>query len=127
MTGTGYERDVGGTPADQWREVQAGPEFTELRRRLRVFVFPLTAFFLAWYLLYVLLAVFAPGFMSTPVAGNVNVGIVFGLLQFVTTFVITGLYASYANRRLDPMADRLRGRIEGGPGGGRTDGEGEDR
>ncbi|WP_017539812.1 DUF485 domain-containing protein [Nocardiopsis halophila] len=112
MTGTGIERDVGGAPDDRWREVQSGPEFTELRRRLKVFVFPLTAFFIAWYLLYVLLAVFAPGFMSTPVAGNVNVGIVFGLLQFVTTFVITGLYASYANRRLDPVAGRLRERLE---------------
>lgn len=127
MTGTGYERDVGGPPGDEWREVQAGPEFSELRRRLRVFVFPLTAFFLAWYLLYVLLAVYAPGFMATPVAGNINVGIVFGLLQFVTTFVITGLYASYANRRLDPIADRLRGRIEGTSSAAATDGEGEDR
>ncbi|MDA2814925.1 DUF485 domain-containing protein [Nocardiopsis sp. RSe5-2] len=127
MTGTGYERDVGGPSGDQWREVQAGPEFSELRRRLRVFVFPLTAFFLAWYLLYVLLAVYAPGFMAAPVAGNINVGIVFGLLQFVTTFVITGLYASYANRRLDPIADRLRGRIEGTSAEAATEGEGEDR
>ena len=29
----------------------------------------------------------ATGFMSTQVVGNINVALVFGLLQFVTTFV----------------------------------------
>ncbi|MFW5415234.1 DUF485 domain-containing protein [Nocardiopsis sp. CNT-189] len=104
--------DVGGAPERDWEEVQSGPEFTELRRRLRVFVFPLTAFFITWYLLYVLMATYAPDFMAAPVFGNVNVGLVFGLLQFVTTFVITGLYARYANRRLDPIADKLRHELE---------------
>ena len=41
--------------------VQAGPEFTELRRRLRGWVFPMTAAFLLWYLAFVLLASYARG------------------------------------------------------------------
>ena len=65
----------------QYLAVQASPEFQELRSRLRRFVFPTTAFFLAWYFLYVLLAAFAPGFMSTRVVGNINIGLIFGLLQ----------------------------------------------
>ncbi|OZM69878.1 clumping factor B, partial [Amycolatopsis antarctica] len=85
----------------------------ELKRRLRVFVFPMTGLFLVWYLLYVLLADYAHGFMSTKVVGNINVGLILGLLQFVSTFVITGLYVRYANRKLDPIADRIRGEIEG--------------
>jgi uncharacterized membrane protein (DUF485 family) len=101
----------GGEP---WTEVHSSAEFKELRRRLRRFVFPMTGFFLVWYLLYVLLADYAPGFMSTKVFGNVNVGLIFGLLQFVSTFVITGLYVRYANRRLDPIADRIRDEVEGG-------------
>lgn len=75
----------------------------------------MTALFLLWYLLYVFLADYAHGFMSTKLVGNINVGLVFGLLQFVSTFVITGLYVRYANRRLDPVADEIRARIEGGP------------
>jgi uncharacterized membrane protein (DUF485 family) len=102
-----------GSDQDDWQEVQASPEFTELRRRLRVFVFPMTGLFLVWYLLYVLLADYAHGFMATKLVGNINVGLVLGLLQFVSTFVITGLYVRYANRRLDPAADELRARIEG--------------
>ena len=111
------EHDVGGAePQTDWESIQGSPEFTDLRRRLRVFVFPMTALFLLWYLLYVLLADYAHGFMSTKLFGNITVGLVFGLLQFVSTFVITGLYVRYANRRLDPVADGIRARIEGEPG-----------
>ena len=96
-----------------YQEVQASPEFADLRRRLRVFVFPVTAAFLAWYLLYVLLATFAPDFMSTKLIGDITVGLVIGLLQFVTTFAVTTIYVRYANHHLDPAAARLRERIEG--------------
>jgi uncharacterized membrane protein (DUF485 family) len=93
--------------------MQATPEFADLRRKLRRFVFPMSAAFLIWYLVYVLLASFAPAFMAIPVAGNINVGLVIGLLQFVTTFVITTVYVRYANRHLDPAAERIRQQIEG--------------
>ncbi|MEO6881940.1 MAG: DUF485 domain-containing protein, partial [Mycobacteriaceae bacterium] len=33
--------------------MQASPEFQELRSLLRRFIFPMTAIFLAWYLVYV--------------------------------------------------------------------------
>ena len=104
---------TGGPPGADWEEVQRSAEFVELRRRLRSFVFPMTAAFLAWYLLYVLLATYARGFMSHKLVGNINVGLVFGLLQFVTTFLITWLYVRYANNRLDPLAEQLRTRLEG--------------
>lgn len=113
MTHTEHDRPVGQGPEPDWTAVQASPEFQELRRRLRVFVFPMTAFFLAWYLLYVLVADYAHDFMAIKLVGNINVGIVFGLLQFVSTFVITGLYVRYAGRRLDPIADKIRHGIEG--------------
>ncbi|WP_420809116.1 DUF485 domain-containing protein [Amycolatopsis suaedae] len=96
-----------------WEKIQSGPEFTQLRRRLRTFVFPMTVLFLGWYLLYVVLADYAHGFMSTKLIGNINVGLVFGLLQFVSTFLITWLYVRHANRKLDPVADRIREDIEG--------------
>jgi hypothetical protein len=42
----------------EWEAVQASPEFAELRGRLRRFVFPVTALFLGWYAVYVLLATY---------------------------------------------------------------------
>jgi uncharacterized membrane protein (DUF485 family) len=97
-----------------WAEVQASPDFVELRRRLRSFVFPMAGLFLVWYLLYVLLADYAHGFMSTKVVGNINIGLIFGLLQFVSTFAITTLYVRHANKHLDPAAEKIRNELEGG-------------
>lgn len=84
------------------------PRFTELRASYRRFVFPVTAAFLLWFLAYVLCSAYARGFMATKVAGNVNVALVFGLLQFVSTFGIALAYGRYAARRLDPLAAALR-------------------
>ncbi len=112
MSTTQPARHSGGT---SYEEVQNSAEFADLRRRFRRFVFPLTALFLAWYFLYVLLSAYAPDFMSTRLFGsNINVGLVFGLLQFVSTFAITMIYARWADREFDPTADRLRDHIEQG-------------
>jgi uncharacterized membrane protein (DUF485 family) len=95
-------------------QVQQSPDFAELRRTLRGFVFPTTVAFLLWYALYVILSAYARGFMGTKVVGHINVALVFGLLQFVSTFLIAWLYARFANRRLDPLADKIRDEVGGG-------------
>ena len=97
---------------EEYRAAQASPEFVELKRRFRRFAFPMTVAFLTWYLLFVLLSTYAHDFMSTEVFGNINVGLIFGLLQFVSTFAITHLYVSYANRNTDPIAEEMRNRLE---------------
>lgn len=99
--------------AQDFLDMQASPEFQDLRNRLRRFVFPMTAFFLIWYATYVLLGAFAHDFMAIQVFGNVNVGLLIGLGQFLTTFVITGLYVRFANRELDPRAAAIRAEMEG--------------
>ena len=96
-----------------FEEVQATAQFQELRKRHRSFVFPMAAAFLLWYFAYVLLADYAVGFMSTKVWGNINIGLILELLQFVSTFTITGWYVSYSNRKLDPIAAEIRNEIEG--------------
>ena len=99
--------------------VQNSPEFVALKRAFRRVIFPATGLFLLWYFTYVLLAAFAPAFMARPVAGNINVGLLFGLGQFVTTFAITMAYRRWADRTYDPAATALRERIEGAPSTGR--------
>jgi uncharacterized membrane protein (DUF485 family) len=101
-------------PSGSYEEVQASEDFVQLRSRFRRFVFPLAGLFLAWYFLYVLLAAYARDFMSHKLVGNINVGLVLGLLQFVSTFAITTVYARWAEREFDPAAEALRERHEGG-------------
>ena len=92
--------------------VQAGPEFRALRRRMRGFAFPMVAAFLLWYLAFVLLASYARDLMATPVLGVINLGLVIGLAQFVSTFALTAGYVRYARRRLDPLAEKIRVEVE---------------
>ena len=82
-------------------------DFAELRKRYRGFVLPATVAFLSWYLLYVVLSNWAHDFMSTEVVGHVNVALVFGVLQFVTTFLLAWLYSRYSTAKLDPLARKL--------------------
>jgi len=83
------------------------PEFLELRRLYRGFVFPATVAFLTWYLLYVVMSNWATGLMDAKVVGNINVALVFGLLQFATTFLLAFFYSRYSTGRLDPLARKL--------------------
>ncbi|MET8145976.1 DUF485 domain-containing protein [Sphaerisporangium sp. NPDC005288] len=98
--------------SSEYEQVQAGADFQELRRRYRSWAFPVTIAFLAWYLLYVILSGWARGFMGTKVFGNVNVALIFGVLQFVSTFLIAWAYARHADKKLDPLSGKLRDEME---------------
>jgi uncharacterized membrane protein (DUF485 family) len=106
-------RRAGDPELTTYRDVQLSPDFSELRRRFRRFVFPMTGLFLAWYFLYVLLADYAHGFMSHKIGGNITVALLFGLGQFVSTFAITMIYVRWADKEIDPQAEQMRTLIEG--------------
>ncbi|OAN38868.1 DUF485 domain-containing protein [Microbacterium sp. H83] len=92
--------------------VEESERFRTLKRTQRSFIFPLAAFFLIWYFVYVLLAAFATEFMAQRVWGDITIGLLLGLGQFVTTFAITMTYVSFANRKLDPIATEIREELE---------------
>ncbi|MEU9861885.1 DUF485 domain-containing protein [Streptomyces sp. NPDC047971] len=94
--------------ADIYLAVQRSPAFQEVRRRYRRFVIPAALAFLLWYLAYVVAATVAPGVMARPVVGAVNVAMVAGLGQFLTTFLLTWAYARHARLRRDRAALELR-------------------
>ena len=93
-------------------DIQRSPEYRKLRRSFTTFAFPTVIAVLVWYFLYVVLSVFAEGFMSIPAIGNLNVGLLIGLAQFPTTWFATWLYVQRADKVLDPMAAQLRTTIE---------------
>ena len=91
---------------------ETSDRFVNLQRRRRRFVVPLAVFFLVWYFAFVLVAAYLPDVMAIKVAGSVNLGLVLGLGQFVTTFAITIGYVSFSNRVLDPLGAELRAELE---------------
>ena len=99
--------------SDRLVAVQNSEEFIHLRKVFRGFVFPMTVVFLSWYLLYVLASGWARDFMGTQLWGNINVAYVFGLLQFVSTFLIAWLYERHMDNKVDPLAAQIRDEFEG--------------
>jgi uncharacterized membrane protein (DUF485 family) len=95
------------TSTEKYLAVQNSEEFARLRKTLRGFIFPMTVAFFLWYALYVLLSAYARGFMGAKIVGNINVALILGLLQFVTTFLIAWYYARFAANKVDPLADKI--------------------
>jgi uncharacterized membrane protein (DUF485 family) len=95
-----------------YERLHATADFRALRRAYRGFAIPWTIAFLSWYLLYVVMSNWAHDFMSIQVIGHINVALIFGVLQFVSTFVIARLYATHADTELDPLAEKLRDEYE---------------
>jgi uncharacterized membrane protein (DUF485 family) len=103
----------GGVGRDVWIAAADSAEFHELRTRLLRFVLPATAGFMLWFFVFIGLNAWAPGLMGTKVLGDLTLVLVLAVAQFVSTFALTAAYVRYANRRLDPIADEIRGRLEG--------------
>ena len=87
------------------------PEMVELENRHRRFVWPITVFFLAYYLALPILAGTAPDLMGTKVFGEFTFGYLFALSEFLMAFVVAWVYARWAARRMDPLATDLREKL----------------
>jgi uncharacterized membrane protein (DUF485 family) len=98
---TGYDRL-------RYVAIRQDERFVLLKVKFRRFVLPVVIVFLGWYFLYVMLSAFGRAFMDQRIAGNINVAFVFGVLQFVSTFVFARCFARYARSSLDPLAEAIR-------------------
>jgi uncharacterized membrane protein (DUF485 family) len=84
------------------------PELVELERRHNRFIWPVTVFFLVYYLSLNVLAGAARDFMGRKVFGEFTFGYLFALSEFLMAFIVAWAYSRYARRRLDPLATDLR-------------------
>jgi uncharacterized membrane protein (DUF485 family) len=103
------ERTGTPTPGEEVDPVGQGG-VDELARRHGRFVWPMTAFFLVYYMLLMWLPSVAPGLMGRKVVGNFTFAYLFALSQFVMTFLVAWAYTRFARRRLDPLVDSIRAR-----------------
>ena len=91
--------------------VAKDPEMIELENRHRRFVWPITIFFLVYYLALPILAGTAPDLMGTKVFGEFTFGYLCALSEFLMAFVVAWVYARWAARRMDPLATDLREKL----------------
>jgi uncharacterized membrane protein (DUF485 family) len=96
--------------AEAWQRIEQLPEFRELVARRRRFVLPATAFFLAWYFGFIILAGYAESFMGSSIYEGFTVGYLLALTQFAMVAILGVSYLRYADRHLDPLRERVRER-----------------
>ena len=100
-------------PEVDWPAIEREPDFQELVRRRRAFVLPGTAFFLLWYMAFIVVTAVAPDFMGEPVYQGLTVGYVYALTQFAMVLALGIWYLRKADRDFDPLARRIHERHEG--------------
>jgi uncharacterized membrane protein (DUF485 family) len=94
-------------PEIDWEAAERSPEFRELIKKKKAFVIPATAFFLAWYFGFIVLAGYAPDFMGREfLVDGLTVGYAFALTQFIMVWALGWLYLRRADRDFDPLAER---------------------
>ena len=94
--------------SEEFIEMSKSEEFADLKTRFRGFTFPAL-----WFFAFLVVATFFPEAMAIEVGGGFNIGLVLGILQFVTTFVITWMYVKFANKNLEPRQAAIREKMEG--------------
>ncbi|MFI6503332.1 DUF485 domain-containing protein [Nonomuraea typhae] len=107
MVGEARHRSTG-APRGGYAGLAHDRRFRLLRTRFYRLAAGIVASFLGWYFLYIWLSAFARAFMAQPVIGNINVALLLGVLQFVSTFALAWRYSRYARRMLDPLSEQLR-------------------
>jgi uncharacterized membrane protein (DUF485 family) len=93
------------TTQPDWRSVERSPEFRELVRRRKAFLVPITVFWAAFFLAYLLLAAFAPALMGERVLG-VSLGFLLSVAQVLMTWLVTFLYLRRAGQVFEPLERR---------------------
>lgn len=94
-------------PQHDWAEIARNPRFVELHRKKIVFLYGWWAFSAGCYFLLLLGAGYTPGLFGVEVIGNINVGYLFALAQFVITFGIAIHYGRVADRDFDRLTKEL--------------------
>ena len=90
-----------------WAAIAKSHKFVELHRRKTFFLYGWWAVSAGSYFLLLLGAGYTPGLFGVEVFGNINVGYLFALSQFVITFVIAIHYGRVADRDFDRLTSEL--------------------
>ena len=96
-----------GEPVYDYERIERSPEFQELVHKRRSFVLPATAFYLTYYMVFILLCGYAEDFMESRVYQGLTVGYCLALTQFVMVLVLGLMYLKRADRDYDPLADKV--------------------
>jgi uncharacterized membrane protein (DUF485 family) len=93
-------------PDIDWEAAESSPEFKALVAKRGRFVVPATAFFLAWYFGFIVLAGYAEDFMGRSIYQGFTVGYALALTQFLMVWILGAMYLRRSDRDFDPLRER---------------------
>lgn len=91
-------------------KIEADPHYVELRRARHRLNWALTAIMVAVYMAFLLAMGFAPDWLGTRISADAvtSIGLPIGAGVLVFSFLMTGLYSWWANRRFDPLIEAIK-------------------
>jgi uncharacterized membrane protein (DUF485 family) len=90
-----------------WEQIAATKDFQILVTKKRQFIFPVFAFFFAYFFALPILIGYAPKLMSTPILGPLTAAYAFALSQFPIGWLIAALYLRAA-KKFDSQAKAIQ-------------------
>lgn len=91
---------------EEWVRVERTPAFQEYSQKRKVFLISATIFFLAFFFVFVFLAAFTT-VLNGKAVGPLTWAYIYGLAQFLMTWILMHIYVSQANK-WDDLIDRAR-------------------
>lgn len=99
---------------EEWVAVERTPSFQEYSRKRKAFLVPATIFFLLFFIGLPLLAAFTT-VLNGKAVGPLTWAYIYGIAQFIMTWVVMHLYVNRANK-WDDLVDRARREAAEGEG-----------
>ena len=98
----------------RWDSIAQSADFKSLVARRGKFTVIALIISFVYYFALPLSVGYLPQIMNQKVTGSINLAYWFALSQFFVAWIIAGVYARYANRHFDPIAERIRKENAGG-------------
>ena len=99
---------------DEWVAVERAPSFQEYARKRKAFLIPATIFFLLFFFVFVFLAAFTT-VLNSKAIGPLTWAYIYGIAQFVMTWILMHIYVSQANK-WDDLVEQARREVAEGEG-----------
>lgn len=112
FAGCGNISEGGRLEVEQRDQLLQDPEFHELSRKRNAITAVLTLLILAVYYGYIFLIAFKKELLAYKFTTNVTAGIPLGISVILISWLLTGIYVRWANRKYDPLVQRLKDKIE---------------
>ncbi len=95
--------------ADLYEQVKNNPKFHQLVSKRARLAWGLSSIILLMYFSFILLIAFLPEFLGQPISATslITMGIPVGLFIIVTSFLLTGIYISKANKEYDQITQQI--------------------